>query len=379
MIVGSNSFTYIIKEGVKNVFKNKKATFISLVTMICAMFLFGAFFAIGENVNAVLEQVQQNQGMEVFIENEATDEQISELETQIKELDGINTVTFKSKQEALDSMKENLKDNQDLLEGYEGENNIFPASFIVTLTDLSLATEIEAKVESMENVKKITSNNDTINTLMRIANGIKIAIGAISIILLIISTTIISNTIRLTVHARRKEISIMKYVGATNRFIRWPFMIEGIIIGIIAAGITILVVGSIYDLVIKNITASNVLQTMGVTLLQFSEIVQLIAIDTQCGADISNIASVQFIIFDAPTSSFGGFKEDTFYNVIDTIEKQCLIVTKDLLNIDKKTGEKELDFDTINKLSCAVYRIEKVQPFNDKDLSTIQTVIKRIK
>ena len=276
--MGSNSFTYIIKEGVKNVFKNKKATFISLVTMICAMFLFGAFFAIGENVNAVLEQVQQNQGMEVFIENEATDEQISELETQIKELDGINTVTFKSKQEALDSMKENLKDNQDLLEGYEGENNIFPASFIVTLTDLSLATEIEAKVESMENVKKITSNNDTINTLMRIANGIKIAIGAISIILLIISTTIISNTIRLTVHARRKEISIMKYVGATNRFIRWPFMIEGIIIGIIAAGITILVVGSIYDLVIKNITASNVLQTMGVTLLQFSEIVQLIAI-----------------------------------------------------------------------------------------------------
>lgn len=85
------------------------------------------------------------------------------------------------------------------------------------------------------------------------------------------------------------------------------------------------------------------------------------------------------LIFDAPTSSFGGFKEDTFYNVIDTIEKQCLIVTKDLLNIDKKTGEKELDFDTINKLSCAVYRIEKVQPFNDKDLSTIQTVIKRIK
>lgn len=170
MIVGSNSFTYMVREGVKNVFKNKKATMISLITMICSMFLFGTFFAIGENVNYVLEQVQKNQGMEVFIKNEATDEQISELEGKIKELDGINTVTFKSKQEALDSMKENLKDNQDLLEGYEGENNIFPASFIVTLTDLSLATQIEAKVESMENVKKITSNNDTINTLMKIAN-----------------------------------------------------------------------------------------------------------------------------------------------------------------------------------------------------------------
>ena len=85
------------------------------------------------------------------------------------------------------------------------------------------------------------------------------------------------------------------------------------------------------------------------------------------------------LIFDAPTSSFGGFKEDTFYNVIDTIDKQCVIVTKDLLNIDKATGQKELDFDTINKLSCSVYRIEKVEPFNDRDLSTIQTVVKQIR
>lgn len=275
MIVGSN---YLIREGIKNVFKNKKATMISLITMICAMFLFGTFFAIGENVNSVLEQVQKSQGMEVFIQNEATDEQTSELETKIKALDGINTVTFKSKQEALDLMKENLKDNQDLLEGYEGEKNIFPASFIVTLTDLSLATEIEAKIEAMENVKKITSNNDTINTLMKIANGIKIAIGVISAILLMISITIIANTIRLTVHARRKEISIMKYVGATNHFIRWPFIIEGIIIGVLAAGITILIVGAMYDFVIQAIEQSNILQTMGVTLLQFPEIVNLIAI-----------------------------------------------------------------------------------------------------
>lgn len=85
------------------------------------------------------------------------------------------------------------------------------------------------------------------------------------------------------------------------------------------------------------------------------------------------------LIFDAPTSSFGGFKEDTFYNVIDTIDKQCVIVTKDLLNIDKTTGQKALDFNTINKLSCSVYRIEKVEPFNDKDLSTIQTVIKQVR
>lgn len=85
------------------------------------------------------------------------------------------------------------------------------------------------------------------------------------------------------------------------------------------------------------------------------------------------------LIFDAPTSSFGGFKEDTFYNVIDTIDKQCVIVTKDLLNIDKATGQKTLDYDTIDKLSCSVYRIEKVEPFDDKDLSTIQTIVKHVR
>lgn len=275
MIVGSN---YLLKEGIKNVFKNKKSTTISLVTMILAMFLFGAFFAIGENVNYVLEQVQKNQGMEVFIENEATDEQIDVLEQSIKSLEGINTVVFKSKQQALDSMKENLKDNQELLEGYEGENNIFPASFVVTLTDLSLATDIEARISAMENVKKITSKDDTINTLMKIANGIRIAMGVISIILIVISVTIIANTIRLTVHSRRKEISIMKYVGATNRFIRLPFLIEGIIIGVVAAVMTLLIVGGIYDMIVQNIVSSDVLQKMGVTLLQFTEIVQTIAI-----------------------------------------------------------------------------------------------------
>lgn len=275
MIVGSN---YLLKEGIKNVFKNKKSTTISLVTMIITMFLFGAFFSIGENINYILEQVQKNQGIEVFIQNEATDDQIEMLEQKIKALDGINTVVFKSKQNALDSMKENLKDNQELLEGYEGENNIFPASFVVTLTDLSLATEIEAKIESMENVKKITSNNDTINTLMRIANGIRIAIGIVSVILIVFSVTIIANTIRLTVDARRKEISIMKYVGATNQFIRWPFVIEGVIIGIVAAGITLCIVAGIYDMIIQSIGSSDVLQKMGVTLLVFSEIIQTIAI-----------------------------------------------------------------------------------------------------
>ncbi len=298
--MGYNGFSYLIKEGFSNIFKNKKSTIISIMTMICTMFLFGLFFAIGVNVNSVLEQVQMKQGMQVFIWDETTEAQKTDFEKEIKALDGVNTVVFKNKQEALEDMKSRFKDNQELMAGYEGENNIFPASFVVTLTNLERTDEIQKEIErigakiatqgrseqvdlNVEGstlhdtvIKNITSKDSTIATLITIAKGVRITIGVIFVVLLIISITIISNTIKLTVHARRKEISIMKYVGATNGFIRWPFIIEGIIIGIIAAIITLLIVGILYDLVIQNIEASKVLQKMSITLLAFSEIAKTI-------------------------------------------------------------------------------------------------------
>ncbi len=273
-----NSLTYLISEGFKNVLKNKKSSMTSLVTMICAMFLFGAFFTMGENIDEILRQVQEEQGMQVFITDEATDEDIKNLKDEISSLDGINTVVFKSKQEALDSMKESYKDNPDVFAGYEGENNIFPASYIVTLTDLSLSNEIQDKISRMDFVKEITSSNVTIDTLMRIAKGINVAILVIFVLLLLIAVTIITNTIKLTVHARRKEISIMKYVGATNSFIRWPFMVEGMIIGILSASITIVILAGIYNYLLRKIEASEAFSRLGVSLLQFPDMARTIII-----------------------------------------------------------------------------------------------------
>ena len=297
-----NGFSYLVGEGFRNIFKNKKSTAISVITMICTMFLFGIFFAIGVNINSILEQVQMKQGMEVFIWDEVTDEQKEEFENEIKALDGVNTVTYKNKQQALDEMKERMQEQQELLAGYEGETNVFLASVVETSTDHEKGKDIEEEIrrigakiategrseevdldieESTVHdtlVKNIQSSDSTIATLITIVRGVRITIGIIFIILLIISITIISNTIRLTVHARRKEISIMKYVGATNSFIRWPFLVEGIIIGIIAAVITLLIIGVLYDVVIQNIEASRVLQQMEITLLKFSELAKPIAV-----------------------------------------------------------------------------------------------------
>ncbi len=284
-----NSLTYLISEGFKNLFKNKKSSFSSLITMICAMFLFGAAFAIGENVNALLSQVQQAQGMEVFIDIDATDEEIIELGNKIKQLDGVNAAKLKTKQEALDSVKNEFKEHQKLLEGFDG---VFPASYIVTLTDLKLANQVKAEISKLDGIDEILSSDQTISLLVKIANGVKIAISVIFVLLIIISTTIISNTIKLTVHARRKEISIMKYVGATNSFIRGPFIVEGIIIGLIAALITLCIVGVCYDLIIEKIESSMILQQMQVSLLQFQELANYILIVYAClGIGIGMIGS----------------------------------------------------------------------------------------
>jgi len=249
--------------------------------MFCAMFIFGVVFVIGENANSVVNQVSSSQGIQVFMNKEATDEQMNKLETDIWAIgtDKISTVTFVSKQEALESMKESFgSESSWIFAGYEGENNIFPASYIVTLTNLSYTKDVEAAILKMDNVNKITSSNETIDTLIKIANGVRIAVAVIFVLLLIMAITIIANTIKLTVHSRRKEISIMKYVGATNGFIRGPFVVEGILIGIASAAITLLVLSTAYNAVIEKFGQSSVLQTMQISLLGFSDMVQVIGI-----------------------------------------------------------------------------------------------------
>lgn len=273
-----NIVSYMIGEGFSNILKNKKSTISSLGIMCCTMFIFGIFFVLGQNINHVVKEVEQAQGMQVFIQNEATDEEIDAMKLKIQELDGVSTVTFVSKQEALDQMKENLKGNEELLSGYEGENNIFPASYVVTLTDLKLSEEVQEQILTFDYVKKITSRDDTINMLIKIADGIRLITGVILILLIAISIFIIANTIKLTVHARRKEISIMKYVGATNSFIRWPFIVEGVLIGILAACITLLLIAGCYEVLTNKIMQSDFLSTVNLSLLKFTDMIQTIII-----------------------------------------------------------------------------------------------------
>ena len=266
-----NILGYLIGEGFSNVFKNKKSTGASLMIMCATMIIFGIFLMLGENINHFVKEIESAQGIQVFVKNEATQELIEELGDKIRQLEGVSTTEFISKEQALDQMKERFGDKKDLLEAYEGENNIFTASYIVTLTDLSLSQTVQDQILTFDNVKKITSKDETVTTLINLANGVKIVTGVILVLLIIISIFIIANTIKLTVHARRKEISIMKYVGATNGFIRWPFIVEGMIIGVLASAISIVIVGLAYSFIAEKMVNSQFMQVINMSLISFSD------------------------------------------------------------------------------------------------------------
>ena len=287
-----NIFGYLIGEGFSNVFKNKKSTGASLMIMCATMIIFGIFLILGENINHFVSEVESAQGIQVFINNDTTQEQIDTLGEQIRGLDGVSTVEFVSKEQALEQMKERFGEQQDLLDGYE-ENNIFPASYIVTMTDLNKSAEIQNQILTFENVKKITSRDETVATLIDLANGIKIVTGVILALLIIISVFIIANTIKLTVHARRKEISIMKYVGATNGFIRWPFILEGMIIVIISSVISIAIVGVAYNFISQNLLSSEFMQVINMSLVSFNDMFSsIIFVYMLLGIGIGAIGSV---------------------------------------------------------------------------------------
>ena len=263
-----NVLTYLIGEGISNIFKNKKQAATSFGTMCVIMIFFGICFILVGNFNNFIKQVEAEQGIQAYITNEATDEDVKELGEQIKAIDGVNTIEYVSKEEALQHMKDRLGDKSYLLDGYD-QTNVFPSSYVITLTDLNKSSEVQAKIKEMDNIKKLTSSDETIETLVRVAKGVKI--GSYVIIVALIG-------IKLTVYARRKEISIMKYVGATNSFIRWPFVVEGIIIGLLSGAISLAIIAGLYIFIGQNVNFVGFLSNLGLSLLDFSDMFNLILV-----------------------------------------------------------------------------------------------------
>ena len=189
-----NVISYLIGEGFGNVLKNKKSTVISITTMCLTMLLFGTFFILGENINHIVKSIEQQQGMQVYIDKTATSEEVSMVEQEIRKINGVNTIKYLSKEESLRKAKEQLKDNATIEKFMTGmSEEQFEDSYTITLTDLSLNESVQEQIMKIEKVSEIVAIDQTISTLESIAQGLRIGILVLLVALIIISIFVTTN------------------------------------------------------------------------------------------------------------------------------------------------------------------------------------------
>ena len=247
-------FGYLVKEGFKNVWSNRIMSIASICVLISCLVLTGAAALFSLNVSKLVEEVGESNETIVYIQPGYSQLEAVYVGKEIEKVDNVASAKFYSKEEAFEQYRKTLGDS--LFSRIEDRNPL-PDSFIVVMHDLSKYEETVAKIQQIEGVDKdsILNRKDFADKLTRISNLVTIISIGVVAALLIISLFIIANTIRATMYSRRFEISIMKSVGATNSFVRMPFLVEGMIIGLISAIIATGVLALVYQgvgMVVEN-------------------------------------------------------------------------------------------------------------------------------
>lgn len=245
---------YIFKQGLLGLWRNRAMSIASIGTVAATLIILGLVIILVLNISnmASLAQAQFDE-IQVYLEDDLSIEEINNVGKQIGAVEGVSGVIYESKEEALEKLKERWGDKGYLLDGLE--KNTLPNSYIIRMKNLESADGIVEVLETLEGIDEIKYYKEIVDRLLKIAKFIRTIGLTIIVILIFVAIFIISNTIKLTLNARRREIGIMKNVGATNWFIRWPFLLEGILLGSIGAVISMAVVYYGYQYTFNVITS----------------------------------------------------------------------------------------------------------------------------
>ncbi len=237
---------YFIREVVISLKRNNWMSFASIGTVAVSLFVLGVFLLLVMNMNRMASMLESQVQIAVYLENDLSGREKDVLEEAIQDMSGIDSVKYVDKEVALQRLKERLGEQKYLLDAMEEGENPLPDSFEVTVKLPELVQTAAESIQQMDGVAEAKYGQDVVEHLFDITRLMRI-FGLLLMVLLAGATIfIISNTIRLTVFARRKEIAIMKYVGATDWFIRWPFLLEGIVLGFIGGVISAVALRSFY-------------------------------------------------------------------------------------------------------------------------------------
>ena len=268
-----HNFFYFIKEGVGNMFSHGFMSFAAVGVTVACLLIMGTFSLVAYDLNENLKDLQQENAVVAFVDETLDDAQAKALQQKLERVEGVASCTFVSREEARDNYVAQY-DEDDLYSDLKAD--IFRHRYVIHVTDLEMMSQIKTQLERVDGITKVRADEAISSGFITVRNIAGVISMALVAVLLIVSVFIMSNTIKLTTFDRRDEIAVMKMVGATNGFIRWPFVYEGLLLGTLGAAIAFGLQWLLYNAMVRGVESSDTMQLL--RLVPFTDIWVLVAI-----------------------------------------------------------------------------------------------------
>ena len=289
----TSNVTYLVKKGISSIWKNFLMSFASFCILMVSLLLVSCAVLLMMNVNKIMSNIEDTNEITIYLKEDISDKQVEHIKSVLEKNQDITDVKYYSKEQALDDFRDNMAEYSELLDYLD--KNPMPETFLVRVKDLSKIRHVVNTVNDIEGVEQTKAPYDFASVLIQIRNTFTLIGGAVLIALVVVSIVIVSNSIRTSVFARRNEISIMRYVGATSGFIKAPFFVEGMFIGILAGaaawGLTWLIYASVFALFSADLTVWQMFGFYGLT--PFGDIMwYVLAVNCAAGALLGAVGTV---------------------------------------------------------------------------------------
>lgn len=289
----TSNVTYLVKKGISSIWKNFLMSFASFCILMVSLLLVSCAVLLMMNVNKIMSNIEDTNEITIYLKEDISDKQVEHIKSVLEKNQDITDVKYYSKEQALDDFRDNMAEYSELLDYLD--KNPMPETFLVRVKDLSKIRHVVNTVNDIEGVEQTKAPYDFASVLVQIRNTFTLIGGAVLIALVVVSIVIVSNSIRTSVFARRNEISIMRYVGATSGFIKAPFFVEGMFIGILAGaaawGLTWLIYDSVFALFSADLTVWQMFGFYGLT--PFRDIMwYVLAVNCAAGALLGAVGTV---------------------------------------------------------------------------------------
>ena len=287
-----SSIWYSIKQAFVQGSRNRTMSIVSMFSITAMLLILGIFFLVMVNIGVAIEEAKQDfESVSVYLDDDVTYETAQSMINQLEGMDEIDSISYLDKDTAMQQWKtEQWGEDAYMLDGLV--ENPLPNSIEINVSRLEDADKVAEVLGTFDGIKKINYYKETVDKLVKVTHALNVGMLVIMIFLVVVSVVVVSNTIKLTVFARQREIEIMKYVGATNWFIRGPFLVEGIFIGIVSAVISVLITGFIYSRVLSG-ASLNITMIIGATMVPLPFMVKnLIWIFAALGISIGACGSI---------------------------------------------------------------------------------------